>query len=338
MTIGNAENSECKGVKMFIVCNGCGKRYSLKNNTVPANLDRLRCKQCGGSVRIVKSGDKGELFFFDRDKALRGFGMENVITFSNQKGGVAKTTTCLNLGLSLALLKKRVLLIDFDGQANLSLSLGYRKRSSFFEIVDSRTDDFSAHIIATRYPGLFLLPSNTNMALLNKRYFGSSYFEFLLRDRLNLLRNQFDYILIDTPPSIEFFTLNALTAARMAVIPCQCEFLATHGVDKIKKLIDLIQAKTNPRLDFRVLITMYDQQETASKVIYTKLQQLYSGKLFKTVIQRDSKIKESQIVSLPAIVYDRESIAGRQHIHLAREILELMPTARDSTSATRVQS
>jgi len=329
--------SSVRESEMFLVCNGCGKRYRLKNDTVPANLARLRCKQCGGSARIVKSGGKGELFFFDRDKALHGFAMENVITFSNQKGGVAKTTTCLNLGLSLTLLKKKVLLIDFDGQANLSLSLGYQNRSSFFEIVDSRTDDFSSHIIATRYPGLFLLPANVNMALLNKRYFGSSLFEFLLRDRLNLLTDQFDYILIDTPPSIEFFTLNALTAASMAVIPCQCEFLAIHGVDKIKKLIDQIHAKTNPRLDFRVLVTMYDQDEPASQVVYRKLEQLYAEKLFKTVILRDSKIKESQIVSLPVIVYDRESMAGMQHILLAKEILALMPATTDSTPATRKQ-
>lgn len=315
---------------MFIVCNGCGKRYRLKDGSVPENLDRLRCKQCRGTLRVVNPGDKGELFFFDRDKARNGFVMDNVITFSNQKGGVAKTTTCLNLGLSLALLKKKVLLIDFDGQANLSLSLGYKDRSSFFEIVDSRTDDFSSHIIATRYKGLYILPSNINMALLNKRYFGSNSFEFLLRDRLNLLRNQFDYILIDTPPSIEFFTLNALTAARMAVIPCQCEFLAIHGVDKIKKLIDQIQAKTNPKLDFRVLVSMYDRAEAASEVVYSKLANMYVGKIFKTVIERDSKIKESQIFSQPVLVYDRKSIAGRQHYQLAGEILDLMSAGRGS--------
>jgi len=326
-------------LEMFIVCNSCGKRYRLKKGaTPPANLDRFRCKHCQGTLKVVKPEDKSELFFFDRDKALHGFALENVITFSNQKGGVAKTTTCLNLGLSLTLLQKKVLLIDFDGQANLSLSLGYRDRSSFFEIVDSKTDDFSPHIIATRYPGLFLLPSNINMAVLNKRYFGSKNFEFLLRDRLNLLKNQFDYILIDTPPSIEFFTLNALTAARMAVIPCQCEFLAIHGVEKIKKLIDQIQAKTNPRLDFRVLISMFDKEEASSKVVYRKLEQLYSEKLFTTVIHRDSKIKESQIVSLPAIVYDRECMAGREHIQLAKEILDLMPITKNPASATREQS
>lgn len=317
---------------MLIVCNGCGKRYRLQNGSVPENLERLRCKQCRGTLRVVKPGDRGELFFFDRDRARKGFVMDNVITFSNQKGGVAKTTSCLNLGLSLALLKKKVLLIDFDGQANLSLSLGYRDRSSFFEIVDSRTDDFSSHVIATPYKGLSILPSNINMALLNKRYFGSNSFEFLLRDRLNLLKNQFDYVLIDTPPSIEFFTLNALTAARMAVIPCQCEFLAIHGVEKIKKLIDQIQAKTNPKLDFRVLISMYESEETVSKVVYKKLEQMYAGKIFKTVIERDSKIKESQIVSLPVLAYDRESIAGKQYFQLAREIMAIMPGGSTTAS------
>jgi len=264
--------------------------------------------------------------------------MDNIIVFSNQKGGVAKTTTCLNLGLSLTLLKKKVLLIDFDGQANLSLSLGYQDRNSFFEIVDTRVKDFSSNIIATRYTGLYLLPSNMNMALLNKRYLSRQFFEFLLRDRLNQLGESFDYILIDTPPSIEFFTMNALTAAQMAIVPCQCEFLATHGVTKIKKLIEQIQAKTNPGLTFRILITMFDANETASQVVYEKLQQLYPGKLFTTLIGRDSKIKEAQILSLPAIVYDRESTAARQHILLAKEILGSMPTVSSSEQNTGKQS
>jgi len=323
---------------MLFVCKGCGKKYRLKTDAAPANLDRLRCRQCGEGVRQVKETNAGELFFFDRDKALHGFAMDNIIVFSNQKGGVAKTTTCLNLGLSLTLLKKKVLLIDFDGQANLSLSLGYQDRNSFFEIVDTRVKDFSSHIIATRYTGLYLLPSNMNMALLNKRYLSRQFFEFLLRDRLNQLGESFDYILIDTPPSIEFFTMNALTAAQMAIIPCQCEFLATHGVTKIKKLIEQIQAKTNPGLTFRILITMFDANETASQVVYEKLQQLYPGKLFTTLIGRDSKIKEAQILSLPAIVYDRESTAARQHILLAKEILGSMPTALSSEQNTDKQS
>jgi len=250
---------------------------------------------------------------------------ENVITFTNQKGGVAKTTTCLNLGLSLALLKKRVLLIDFDGQANLTLSLGYRDQVSFFEIVDAKTRDLAPHIVKTRYSGLWLLPSNSNMALLNKRYFGKKNYEYILREHLERLRVQFDFILIDTPPSIEFFTLNALTAARMVIIPCPCEFLSTHGVDRIEKLTAVIRAASNPRIEFTILITMYDKNEITAKVIYDKLQKMYPKHLYRTIIEMDGKLKESQIVGMPAIVYDPNSVAGRQYVHLAREILSCPP-------------
>ncbi len=311
---------------MFIVCTGCGKRHKLKSGKVPENLDRLRCKQCKGKVELVKAGEeKGGLNFFDRELALQQLPRQTVITVTNQKGGVAKTTTCLNLGLSLVLLKKKVLLIDFDAQANLSLALGYRNRNSFFEMVDSGADSFGDYIIPTRYAGLFILPSNVNMSLLNKRHFGKRFFEFLLRDRLNLLKDEFDYILIDTPPAIEFFTLNALTASRMAIIPCPCEFLAADGVKKIQKLINLMHGKINPDLVFRVLITMYRKEEVASKLIYTKLRELYGDRMLDTIIADDSKIKESQIVSLPAIAYDRKSMAGLQHVELAKEIVRLLP-------------
>jgi chromosome partitioning protein len=166
------------------------------------------------------------------------------------------------------------------------------------------------------------------MALLSKKYFGVKNFEFLLRDRLNLLADQFDFILIDTPPSIEFFTINALTVARMVIIPCPCEFLSAHGVERIEKMIPMIQAKTNPRIEFRVLITMFDKLETASKLIYNKLQEMYRDKLFQTIIELDGKLKESQIVSMPAIAYDRTSLAGRQYFNLAKEILSLAPFQR----------
>ena len=310
---------------MIVVCKGCDTRYRLNDKLAPGKAGKARCKRCGDTFWVVNPAPKQEIFLFDQNAALNSFGMDNVIVFSNQKGGVAKTSTCLNLGLSLALLKKRVLMIDFDGQANLTLSLGYQNKTSFFEIVDAKARDLAPHIIKTQYPGLWLLPSNSNMALLNKKYFGVKHFEFLLKDRLNLIADQFDFILIDTPPSIEFFTLNALTVARMVVIPCPCEFLAAHGVDRIEKMVAMVQAKTNPRIEFRVLITMFDKGETASKVIYDKLQEMYLEKLFQTIIELDGKLKESQIVSMPAIVYDRNSISGRQYFNLAKEILSLGP-------------
>ena len=125
-----------------------------------------------------------------------------VIAISNQKGGVAKTTTCLNLGVSLAAMKKRVLLIDFDVQANLSLSLGYQGNLSFYTAVADGNVDLKKIIVQTSYRNLWLLPSHKKMVLLNKKYFGSNNFEFLLKDRLIGVSKHFDYILIDTPPSI----------------------------------------------------------------------------------------------------------------------------------------
>ncbi len=310
---------------MIVVCEGCNTRYRLNDKLVAKKIGKARCKQCGEVIWVGNPTPQKDIFFFNRKAAQNNFRVDNVIVFSNQKGGVAKTSTCLNLGLSLALMKKRVLMIDFDSQANLTLSLGYKDKTSFFEIIDSRTRNLTPHILKTRYPNLWLLPSNSNMALLNKKYLGVQNFEFLLRDRLNLLADKFDFILIDTPPSVEFFTLNALTSARMVVIPCPCDFLATHGVNRIEKLISTIQAKTNPQVEFRVLITMFNKNETASKIVHNKLQEMYPGKIFETIIEMDEKLKESQIVSMPVIVYDRESTSGRQYLNLAKEMFSLAP-------------
>jgi len=248
-------------------------------------------------------------------------GLDNIISVSNQKGGVAKTSTCLNLGLSLSLLKKRVLLVDFDVQSNLTVSLGYPNTHSFYEVLQGNRNDLSKMIIDTRYENLRLLPSNENMVLLNKKYFGMTNFEYILRDRLNLIKQEYDYIIIDTPPSIEFFTLNALTASHLAIIPSQCEYLSAHGVNRVVKIIDLIKAKTNPGIDYRILITMYDGASPSSKLIYTKLSDRFKEKTFRTKIDFDVKVKESQIMNMPVACYNRQSSAAAQYMNLAREIL-----------------
>ena len=168
-----------------------------------------------------------------------------------------------------------------------------------------------------------LLPSNKNMVLLNKKYFGAPHYEYILRDRLRPLLDQFDYILIDTPPSIEFFTLNALTTSDLVIIPTQCDYLSTHGVDQILKLIDLVRQKTNPAVTARVLITLYDQRATASQVIYSKLQQIYRDQTFQALINTDDKLREAQIMSMPVIHYDKDSRSGQQYMDLAQEVLQL---------------
>jgi len=139
------------------------------------------------------------------------------------------------------------------------------------------------------------------------------------------IRGRFDYILIDTPPSIEFFTLNALTASRLVIIPSQCDYLSTHGIDQILKLIQLIKTKTNPSITPRILITMYDRESTASKMICTKLKRLYPGMAFETLIEMDARIREAQIMSMPVLEYNQQSKAGLQYHQLAAEILGRLP-------------
>lgn len=306
---------------MIIVCPNCQTRYEVDDETIDEQSFGARCTKCQQVFSAYKPVRIEEIKFIDIGSARKRCDHDNIIAVSNQKGGVAKTSTCLNLGLSLALHDKRVLLIDFDVQANLTISLGYKEDKSFFDVLDGDPYAIEKFAIETKYPNLWLFPSNKNMVLLNKKYFGAQNFEFLLKDRLLPIKDRFDYILIDTPPSIEFFTLNALTAAHLVVIPSQCDYLSTHGIDQILKLIDLIKAKTNPFLDARILVTMYDKESTASKMIYTKLKQLYPGLSYETLIERDPRIKEAQIMSMPVLQYNKESRAGRQYLQLAKEIL-----------------
>jgi chromosome partitioning protein len=306
---------------MIIVCPNCQTRYDVDDESIDEQSFGARCTKCQQVFSAYKPVRVEEIKFIDIESTRKRCDHDNIIAVSNQKGGVAKTSTCLNLGLSLALHDKRVLLIDFDVQANLTISLGYKEDKSFFDVLDGDPYAVKKMAIKTKYPNLWLFPSNKNMVLLNKKYFGAQNFEFLLKDRLLPIKDRFDYILIDTPPSIEFFTLNALTAAHLVVIPSQCDYLSTHGIDQILKLIDLVKAKTNPFLDARILVTMFDKQSTASKMIYTKLKQLYPGLSYETLIERDPRIKEAQIMSMPVLQYNKESRAGRQYLKLAKEIL-----------------
>ncbi|MCK5336914.1 MAG: ParA family protein, partial [Gammaproteobacteria bacterium] len=245
-----------------------------------------------------------------------------IICVCNQKGGVAKTSTCLNLASSLLAQEKRVLLVDFDVQANLSLLLGCKNKKSFFEVVDEGDGDLTKAIIKTRH-GLWLLPSNSKMALASKKYINKEKFEYLLREKLKRIKKVFDYIIIDTPPSGDFYTLNALLASDLAVIPTQCDYLAMNGVNHIVNMIDVIANKAKHKLDYRGLATLYNPDNTVEKVVYEKLKTQLNGKMFKTVINRDSSIQESHIACLPVINYDSESKAGQQYQLLTEELLRI---------------
>ena len=309
---------------MIVVCEKCQSRFKLDESRIKASRFKARCSRCHHVFVAEKPVQTATPPAMEQSSAPPTGPSAKIISISNQKGGVAKTTTCLNLGISLALLRKRVLLIDFDVQSNLTISLGYQNMASFYDMLNPSSENHPEDcIVETKYPGLWLLPSNKNMVLLNKKYFGALNYEYILRDRLSMLQGQFDYILIDTPPSIEFFTLNALTTSDLVVIPTQCDYLSTHGVDQILKLIDLIRKKTNPALTARMLITMYDNRATASQVIYNKLQHIYRDQTFQALINYDDKLREAQIMSMPVIHYDQSSRSGQQYMDLAQEILQL---------------
>jgi chromosome partitioning protein len=309
---------------MIIVCEKCQSRFKLDESRIKSDHFKARCSRCHHVFSANKPAQAQTTPIVDFPTSIKPGLPAKVISISNQKGGVAKTTTCLNLGISLALLGKRVLLIDFDVQSNLTISLGYQNKLSFYDMLKAAPQASpERYLVKTNYDRLWLLPSNKNMVLLNKQYFGAPHYEYILRDRLRPLLDQFDYILIDTPPSIEFFTLNALTTSDLVVIPTQCDYLSTHGVDQILKLIEMIRQKTNPAVTARVLITLYDNRATASQVIYSKLQQIYRNQTFKALINTDDKLREAQIMSMPVIHYDQNSRSGQQYMDLAQEVLQL---------------
>jgi len=307
---------------MIVVCPSCQTQYDLNDRSVQEPSFLARCSRCHHIFCAYRPVRVEEITFLDLVATKKRTDHANIVAISNQKGGVAKTCTCLNLGRSLALEGKSVLLVDFDVQANLTISLGYKETISFYEMLNGDADGFTKALVRTQYDNLWLFPSSKNMVLLNKKYFGAPNFEFILKDRLLTVKDRFDFILIDTPPSIEFLTLNALTTARLVVIPSQCDYLSTHGIDQILKLIELIKAKTNPVIVPRILITMYDQESAASRMICTKLKRLYPGMTFDTIIELDPRIREAQILSMPVLEYNQQSKAGRQYVQLAKEIID----------------
>ena len=312
---------------MIIMCENCIKRFKIDDKLIKENGSKVRCSDCGHvftAYRPAPAPQEPPVRYNLKPPAPSSTdgSAGNIIAISNQKGGVAKTTTCLNLGISLALLSKRVLLIDFDVQSNLTISLGYRNTNSFYEVMNSDSANLANFIIKTKYNNLSLLPSNKNMVLLNKKYFGIQNFEFILRDRLAFIKDQFDYIVIDTPPSIGFFSINTLTSANLVIIPCECEYLSTHGVDYTLKFINLVKEKTNPRIYSKILITRYDDTNTVAQLIAAKLKRMYKKQTFGTVIELDDKIKESSIMRMPVIYYDKQSSSGLKYMRLAKEILE----------------
>ena len=251
--------------------------------------------------------------------------MSKIIALANQKGGVGKTTTSMNLAASLATLEKRVLLIDADSQANASSGLGVdlsKVDCSIYECLISGADVHEA-IYTTDIDRLDIIPSNINLVGAEVEMLNFERREYILKKLLQMVDTEYDYILIDCSPSLGLITVNALTAAHSVIIPVQCEYSALEGISKLLNTIKIVKKKLNPELEIEgFLLTMYDSRLRLANQIYDEVKRHFQELVFKTVIQRNVKLSEAPSHGLPAILYDADSTGAKNHLALAKEIIK----------------
>ena len=249
-----------------------------------------------------------------------------IMAIANQKGGVGKTTTAVNLGTALAACGKKVLLIDMDGQGNASTSLGIERQnrvgqSSYELLIGQKT--VSEIVVETVIPNLFMISASMDLSGAEIELANMDKREFRLRHALNNQAQDYDYVLIDCPPALGFLTLNALVAANALFIPLQCEFYALEGLSHIVKTVARVKKSLNPKLEIQgIALTMYDSRNNLSTQVENDVRQYFQDKVYNTVIPRNVKVSEAPSHGLPAIVYDINCKGSQAYINLAREVVE----------------
>ncbi len=251
----------------------------------------------------------------------------------NQKGGVGKTTTSINLGTALAAVGRKVLIIDFDAQGNASTGLGIpraeRAMTSYDVVIDRQPLELA--VLSTIVPRLDIIPGDENLSGVETELATDNRRSYRLRDALNeyversLTSNltQYDYVLIDCPPSLSALTMNAMTAANALLVPLQCEFLALEGLSQLVRTMEVVKQGLNPELEIQgVVLTMYDRRNNLSDQVADEVRSVFGDKVYNTVIPRNVRLSEAPSFGKPALLYDYRCPGSEAYIRLASEVLQ----------------
>ena len=251
--------------------------------------------------------------------------MSHVIAIANQKGGVGKTTTAINLGAALAVAEHRTLIVDIDPQGNATSGLGVQVREAqptIYDVLIGRSSAESAVVEGVHFPFLDLVPSTRDLVGAEIELVSAPNRETILRRALETVREQDDFVLIDCPPSLGLLTLNTLTAADAVLIPIQCEFYALEGLSQLLSTVRLVQRGLNLALDIEgVLLTMYDRRLNLSRQVASEAREYFGAKVYRSAIPRNVRLAEAPSFGQPIVLYDVVSNGAQAYLSLAREVI-----------------